>query len=385
MNHWLLYLAAITFVCVLVMLIEFAMGNRSLHRLRETPPLSKDDKAQKVSVIIAARNEERKIEPALQSVLTQSYPSLEFIVVDDRSSDSTGKVLDAIAAKDPRLRVVHISELPKGWLGKNHAQHTGAGQASGEWLLFTDADVVFEPTTISRAIALAQREKLDHLAVAPEPRMPGMLLSMFGGAFTLFFGFYAKPWKASDPKSQRHIGIGAFNLVRAEVYRAVGGHSRIAMRPDDDMKLGKIIKLGGYRQDIVLGADFISVEWYSSVGELVHGLEKNSFAGLNYNLALVIAASVGQLIVLLWPVVALFVTGGATWWLNLGTVIAMAALFVDNTRHHGQCWWHFVGFPLTVLLFQYIIWRATLKTLRNDGIDWRGTHYSLAELKANKV
>jgi glycosyltransferase involved in cell wall biosynthesis len=385
MNTLLLYLAAFTFVSIVVMLIEFAIGNRSLHRLRETLPLAGGDPVPKVSVIVAARNEERKITPALASLLTQRYPNLEFIAVDDRSTDGTGKVLDTIATQDSRLRVVHISELPKGWLGKNCAQHTGAAQASGQWLLFTDADVVFEPTTISRAVALAQREQVDHLAVAPEPRMPGMVLSMFGGAFTLFFSFYAKPWKARDPNSQRHIGIGAFNLVRAEAYRGIGGHARIAMRPDDDMKLGKIIKLGGYRQDVVLGADFVSVEWYSSVGELVRGLEKNTFAGLNYNLALVIAASMAQLVVFLWPVIALFVTGGATWWLNLGTVITLAALYIDNTRHHRQCWWHFVGFPFAVLLFQYIIWRATLKTLINDGIDWRGTHYSLAELKANRI
>jgi len=372
------WLAAITLVGLIAVAIEFAIGNRSLRRLRELPAGAT---MQKVSVIVAARNEARKIEAALRSLLRQDYPNIEFIVVDDRSDDETGAILDRMEG----IKVVHIRELPAGWLGKNHAQHTGAGQASGELLLFTDADVVFEPTTISRAVNLMRRERLDHLAIAPDPRMPGTLLSMFGGAFTLFFGFYAKPWKARDPKSKRHIGIGAFNLVRAEAYRAVGGHTRIAMRPDDDMKLGKVIKLGGYRQDIVLGADFVSVEWYSSIGELVRGLEKNTFAGLEYNLAMLVASSVAQWVVFVWPYVALLVTQGATWWLNLATVVALAVLYVDNTRHHQQHWWHFVGFPVAVLLFQYIIWRATIKTLWNNGIDWRGTHYSLAELKANKV
>ena len=380
----LFWLAVVTLVAVVATVIEFAVGNRSLHRLRETLPLA-GDAPPKVSIIVAGRNEARKIEAALQSVLAQDYRNLEFISVDDRSTDATGTILDRMAKQDSRLRVVHITELPKGWLGKNHAQHTGAGQASGELLLFTDADVVFEPTTISRAVNLMRRERLDHLAIAPDPRMPGTLLSMFGGAFTLFFGFYAKPWKARDPKSKRHIGIGAFNLVRAEAYRAVGGHTRIAMRPDDDMKLGKVIKLGGYRQDIVLGADFVSVEWYSSIGELVRGLEKNTFAGLEYNLAMLVASSVAQWLVFVWPYVALLVTQGPTWWLNLATVVALAALYVDNTRHHQQRWWHFVGFPVAVLLFQYIIWRATVKTLWNNGIDWRGTHYSLDELRANKV
>ncbi len=384
MSNFLFYLAVVTLIGVVATLIEFVVGNRSLHRLQETPPLGRDAPL-KVSVIVAGRNEERKIEQALQSVLKQEYRNLEFIAVDDRSTDTTGRILDQMAKQESRLRVVHIMELPRGWLGKNHAQQTGAAQASGELLLFTDADVVFEPTTISRAVNLMQRERLDHLAIAPEARMPGTLLSMFGGAFMIFFGLYAKPWKARDPKSKRHIGIGAFNLVRAEVYRAIGGHSRIAMRPDDDMKLGKLIKLTGYRQDFVLGANFVSVEWYSSVGELVRGLEKNSFAGVEYNFAMVLVTTVAQITVFLWPVIGLFVTHGATRWLNLATVLALAALYLDSAIHHRQRVWHVVGFPVAVILFLYIIWRATLKTIINDGIDWRGTHYSLAELKANKV
>ena len=383
MGNFLFWLSVVTLVGLVATLIEFAIGNRSLHRLRETPPLSGD--TPKVSIVVAGRNEERKIEMALRSVLALDYPNLEFIVVDDRSTDSTGKILDRMAQADRRLRVVHIAELPKGWLGKNHAQHAGAGQATGEFILFTDADVVFEPTTVGRAVNFMRRERLDHLAIAPDPKMPGMLLSMFGGAFTLFFGLYAKPWKARDPKSQRHIGIGAFNLVRAEAYRGVGGHTKIAMRPDDDMKLGKVMKLAGCRQDIVLGPDFVSVEWYSSIRELVRGLEKNSYAGLEYNFALLVGATLAQWAFFLWPYGALFVTGGATWWLNLASVATLSALYVDNTRHHRQTWWHFVGFPVTVVLFEYILWRAVLKAIRNDGIDWRDTHYSLAELKANKI
>lgn len=376
----LFWLALVTLAVTAGMAIEFAIGNRSLRWLKNLPPFT-GDAPPKVSVIVAARDEARKIEEALQSLLHQTYPNVELIVVDDRSTDDTGAILDRLAG----IKAVHIRELPKGWLGKCNAHHTGAQQATGELLLFTDADIVMEPTTISRAVQYLRSEKLDHLAVAPHLNMRGTLLNMFGGAFTIFFGLYAMPWKARDPKSKRFIGIGAFNFVRAEAYRAVGGHDRIRMRPDDDMKLGKIIKDAGYRQDMVLGESLVLVEWYASVRELVRGLEKNSFAGVEYSIAVVVGSCVAQLTAFIWPVVALAVTSGATWWLNLGVVATIAALYIDNARFHGLKRWHFVGFPVTVLLFLYIICRATILTLRNGGIDWRGTHYSLAELKANKV
>ncbi|MGA2605071.1 MAG: glycosyltransferase [Verrucomicrobiia bacterium] len=384
MQSLLFWLAVVTLLLVLATVIEFAIGNRSLARLADQPP-SSGEHAPRVTVIIAARNEARKIEQGLQSVLAQDYPNIEFIAVDDRSTDETGGILDRIAIKKPRLHVVHVTDLPGGWLGKTHALNLGAEHATGELLLFTDADVVMERTVLSRAVTFLLCEGLDHLAAGPKPKMPGTFLSMFGGVFILFFGLYAKPWKARNPKSPRHIGIGAFNLLRADAYRAIGGHRAIAMRPDDDMKLGKLIKKHGFRQEMALSGGLIVVEWYSSVDELIRGLEKNAFAGVEYNLPIVVAASIAQFLVFVWPLVALAIVRGPTWWLNLAIVALVAALYMDNAHCHGAKRWHCIGIPVTALLFQYIIWRATLKTLWNNGIDWRGTHYSLNELRANKV
>jgi len=229
------------------------------------------------------------------------------------------------------------------------------------------------------------RANLDHLAIAPHVTMRGTLLNMFCGAFTVFFGLYAKPWKANDPESARHIGIGAFNLVRAKAYRAAGGHAAIAMRPDDDMKLGKLLKKAGCRQEMVLGDGFVTVEWYSSLGELIRGLEKNSFAGFEYHFILLVLATIAQLAVFIWPVVAIFVTSGAIRWLNAGCLAVTAILYLDTNHRHGAPLRYVVGFPLTVLLFLFILWRATLKTLIHDGISWRGTHYPLSALRSNKL
>ncbi|MEI6083941.1 MAG: glycosyltransferase family 2 protein [Verrucomicrobiota bacterium] len=377
----MIYLAIFTLLGLIAVTIEFAIGTRTLKKLRDLPAARREPRPPRVSVIVAARNEARKIEAALQSLLRQDYANIEFIVVEDRSDDETGVILDRMAG----IKVVHIRELPKGWLGKNHAQQTGAGHATGELLLFTDADIHMEATVIGRAAQYLVTERLDHLAIVPHLDMPGTVLNMFGGAFSLFFGFYAKPWKARDPKSSRHIGIGAFNLVRADAYRKIGGHEPLRMRPDDDMMLGKLVKKSGYRQDLVLGDDLIKVEWYSSVPELVRGLEKNSFAGLEYSLARLIAATIAQLLVFVWPLVAVVVTIGAVRWLNVGCVLTMAVLYLDNASFPGVKRWHAFALPVTTLFFLYIIWRATLKTICNDGIDWRGTHYSLKELRANRL
>ncbi len=127
------------------------------------------------------------------------------------------------------------------------------------------------------------------------------------------------------------------------------------------------------------------VEWYSSLGEVARGLEKNAFAGVDYRLWAVVASSLANLLIFVWPVVALLLTGGVTWWLNLAIVVLLAGLYLDTGRHQAGKWYHCLGLPVMALVVLWIIWRATWKTLRDDGIDWRGTHYSLAELKANRV
>src|SRR3954451_9899572 len=146
----LLLLALATLLAHLATAVRILRGNRSIRFLRELPPI--DGPLPRVSILIPARNEERNLEEALRSVLALDYDNLEIDVVDDRSTDRTGEILDRMAAAAPRLRGVHVRELPAGWLGKNHALWLGAGKASGDFLLFTDADVVLEPSALRRAV-----------------------------------------------------------------------------------------------------------------------------------------------------------------------------------------------------------------------------------------
>ena len=380
----LLVLALLTFFVLLLSGAETWIGGRSIRFLRDIPPF-RGPAMPHVSVVIAARNEERNIEQALRSVLRQGYPELEVIVVDDRSTDRTGVILDRLSEQNPRLRILHLRELPPGWLGKNHALERGAEGATGEILLFTDADVVMEPTTLARAVAFLEGERIDHLAAAPELWMPGTLLNVFGGTFSVFFAQYARPWKARDPASPYHIGVGAFNLIRASVYRAIGGHRPIAMRPDDDMKLGKLVKKHGFRQDVVFGRGMIGVEWYASLGEVVRGLEKNSFAGIGYSVLKLVASTVALLLVNVWPFLAVWVTEGWTRMLNLGIVALLVLFYAASTRGSGAKPWGGIGVPFATLFIVFIMWRSALLALLNRGIRWRDTHYPLEELRANRV
>lgn len=379
-----LCLALLTFVLYLIAAFDLLRGNRTVQALRDVPPVTGNNPP-RVSIIVPARNEQRNIREALQSLLELDYPDFELIVVDDRSEDCTGRILDEMAAASPRLKVIHISQLPHGWLGKNHALWVGSRVAAGELLLFTDADIVMEPTLLTRAVACLEQNRLDHLAATPSMRMPTVFLSMFGSSFIIYFSLFTRPWKARDPKSPCHIGIGAFNLVRRETYLGVGGHETIRLRPDDDIKLGKIIKKGGFRQDVVYAPDLMAVEWYSSIAEVIKGLEKNAFSGADYNILLVLFGSLFHIVCSIWPFLAIFVTHGAIQCINLATVGLIIIAFADSARFHHAKAWYVIGYPLTTALFVFILLRTMLLNLVQGGIYWRGTFYSLQELKANRV
>lgn len=384
MEQFLFYLAAVTVAVYVIIAVDLWQGNRRVRSLKDIAPLELNEWP-RVSVVIAARNEARNIKEALQSVLNQDYPRLEIIVADDRSTDDTGTILDRMAERDARLRPLHIKELPPGWLGKNHALDFAARRATGDLLLFTDADIVMHPAAVRLAVSHAERERRDHIAIGPEAHMPGVMLNAFLGVFGLFFSLFSRPWKAADPRSSRFIGIGAFNLVRAEAYRRIGGHERLRMRPDDDMKLGKLLKQNGCRQELLHGVGMIKVEWYASVRELINGTEKNFFAGLEYNLVVAASAVLLQLVLFIWPFVAVWVTNGATRWLNLASVLMVLATYAVGAPLVGARRRYALLFPVAVLLFIYLMWNAARKTIMNGGINWRDTHYSLTELKANKV
>jgi cellulose synthase/poly-beta-1,6-N-acetylglucosamine synthase-like glycosyltransferase len=377
-------LGSINLSLVVAVTVVLMWSDRRLPRLRDVR--TEGEAAwPRVSVVVAARDEQAGIQPALESLLALDYDDYEVLVVNDRSTDGTGEILDRMTNAHTRLRVLHVVELPAGWLGKNHALWHAAREATGEYLLFTDADVVMERDALRKAIAYAGRHGIDHVAVSPDAEMPTRMLEAFVTLFISLFAIFTRVWQVENPASSAHCGIGAFNLVRRDVYRAVGTHEVIAMRPDDDLKLGKIIKAAGYRQRVMLGTAMIRVAWYTSLRDLIRGMEKNAFAGVEYRISMVVAATLALLVFDVWPFVAAVAVGGPARYLYLATVAVLWGHAWSAARTMRFSPWSVPLFPLAVLLLIYIQWRAMLLAYWNGGIQWRGTHYPLAELQANKV
>lgn len=340
----------------------------------------------KVSVVFAARNEAATLGAAVPTMLALDYPDFEIVAVNDRSDDDTGRLLDHLAARNARLRVIHINELPTGWIGKNFALHSAAAAANGKFILFTDADIHFGRDALRQAVAYAEAERLDLVAAVPQLHERGHFLGVCVHAFSFVFTTALRPWRIPDPRyTLAHGSVGAFGLVRAETYRRFGGHEPIRLRPDDDIKLGKLFKLRGARCSFVFGNGAISVAWYDTVPQMIRGLTKNSFAGADYQWWAPPAFLAAVVVFVLWPIAALFVTTGFAWWLNLASTVAMLALSLDQTRFTGGPRWHALLLPVGVTIFAYILLRSMFVTYWMRGITWRGTHYPLRDLKSNQL
>jgi len=334
-----------------------------------------------VALIFAARDEAGMVGRAARSMLAQDYPNLEVIAVDDRSVDATGAILDAIAAVEPRLRVAHVRDLPPGWLGKTNALREGAAATSAPWLLFTDADVVFRPDVVRRAIAFAEAEKADHVAVLPEVPTDSAGERLFLSLFGLLFSLQALPPRIPDRRSKAHAGVGAFNLVRAEPFRAIGGLRRVALSVDDDMRLAQALKFAGYVARVVPGTDAVSVRWQVGFGGYIRGLEKNFFAALDFRFAKVAQAVLGITALAIAPHAGLFV--GPAWSrvvCGLG-VAAVAGLLALTSRHSRIAWYYAAALPLAGLMTLVALGRSVVLTLARGGVRWRGHLYPLRELK----
>jgi hypothetical protein len=274
--------------------------------------------------------------------------------------------------------------LPAGWLGKNHALWFGAARATGDFLLFTDADVVMTAASLRRAIDFMLRHRLDHLAVLFEIKVAGGLLNMLIIDFACAFMAAMKPWRARRLGSRYHIGVGAFNLVRAATYRRCGTHRAIALQPVDDVALGRLLKDGGGRQDCLFGYHAISVKWYDSVAALVRGLEKNIFPFCNYSLPRIMATSTLIIVLRIWPLLSPLTGQGALIIIN-GLLIGLQVTLALNAAARSAIpLRHIVWFPLSAFIGLYILWNSTIKTLWRGGIVWRGTFYSLDLLQKKK-
>lgn len=335
----------------------------------------------KLSVIVPACNEESTIEHALVSLRAQTYPNLEILLVEDRSTDGTAAIVDRIAASDPRMRPLHLTELPKGWLGKVHALHRGVLASSGELVLFTDADIVFEPGVLEKTVALFMADQLDHLAILPDLMPRGFVLEAVQASFGVSLFTAGNVQHVGKPDKDAFVGVGAFNLVRREAYDKTEGLEWLKMEPSDDFALGLLFKKHNARAAFRLGLDELSVRWYNTTWEMIRGLEKNTFgptaAYSNAYLAVVVVIS---LALGAGPFVAIS-TG--VWWMQAIGVAALISVPLGIGgiyRHLKVRFWPSLFAPFGSIILLFAVVRAAYLCSRQGGVYWRGTLYPVDEL-----
>ena len=369
----------------LAVVVPFVLLVRSRNAIPKLPACKRDPEPPRLSVVVPARDEARAIGRAVDSLLSQDYPDLEIVVVDDRSRDATGAVVGELAKHDSRIRAIRVAELPAGWLGKNHALWRGAERASGEWLLFTDADVVFGPGALRRAVGYAVTEGLDHLTLAPRLVARGLALRAFVAFFAYAFIALWGAYLANDPKSARGVGIGAFNLVRRSAYERIGTMRALSLRPDDDIRLGRRLRGFGFRQRVLNGNDLLSVEWYPSLGAAISGLEKSMYSSLEYRVRDALGVVVYLLATMVWPFVGVIVLGGIDRVLLGIVVVCLAAGLLETYRQSTEALTPSalllaLLLPFSALCFAYAIVRSAYLA-ETRGVRWRGTTYPLSLLR----
>ena len=366
------------------MTIAARSGMSRIPRLSSVNPVAGEN-LPRVSILFAARDEAEKLPAALDSLLALDYPNFEIVAANDRSTDSTPRILDDFARRDPRLKVIHISELPSGWLGKPHALEAASRASGGEWLVFTDADVRFGRDLLRRALALAEEQHLGHLTLLSALDLRGFWEPAAVGYLGVCFALGARPWETNNPNSKTYMGVGAFQLIRRSVYEAIGTHRRLAMEVLDDMKLGKLVKQGGFRSGVAPSDSFLEIRWQEGIGNVIKGMTKNMFAGFEFKVAAVLFSVFAIVCISVLPFVGLFAAAGAA---RLAAAIAAAAAVVFEAGMMPLARasrWYGLTHPLGALIVIYIILRSMLVTLARGGVVWRGTFYPLEELKRGLV
>ncbi|MFO0974791.1 MAG: glycosyltransferase family 2 protein [Planctomycetaceae bacterium] len=334
-----------------------------------------------VSVIVPARNEESQIAEALRSLLRSENVRLEIIAINDRSTDRTGTLMDAAAASDERIQVVHIQELPEGWLGKNHAMHLGSQRARGKYILFTDGDILFEPGAIRAALDHVVSNRLHHLCLLPKMIQGSLLENVMTTFFGLAFatGMQLHLIRTRWPLS--YAGVGAFNLVEADFYRSFGGHEPIRLDVLDDVKLGKLVKRNNGATDFLLAEKWLSVRWQPSLWGVITGLEKNGFASLNYSTSQILIVTLIFLLTFVAPVATPLC-------LPWNQAAGFAATLVMWHLVYGWLVWsvpkgrRLIPFFLAgPFLMAFAYWRSAVITWRQGGVRWRQSFYPLQQLR----
>ena len=378
-------IAWLTGAAWLYKLLETALGIASVPNLLAPKYDVAPAGSPSVTVIVPARDEAAKVADCVESLLGQDYLNLRILAVDDRSSDQTGAILDELSrTHSARLEVLHVTALPASWLGKTYAMASAARQTiathNPDYLLFTDADIVFRADAIRRSLAQAVASKADHFVLLPttvaKSRGEGMLL-----AYLQVISLWAvRPWRVADPKAKRDaVGVGAFNLVRSAAYQQLGGFDAAPMEILEDLTLGRRVKNAGLRQRVATAPGMVSVHWAAGMFGIVKGMGKNIFAVFGFRPALLLGAAAMMALSCIAPIAFLAIDG--TRFPAVVALVSVAGLYILWSRSSRLSSGYAALFPVAAAVVIYAMVRSMLLTLGKGGVTWRGTFYPLAELR----
>ncbi|MGA2964364.1 MAG: glycosyltransferase family 2 protein [Candidatus Korobacteraceae bacterium] len=339
-----------------------------------------------LAVIVPACNEEESIEATLRSLLGSVGIRLEIIAVNDRSTDRTGALMEEVARLavegSHRLRVIHLKELPAGWLGKPHAMAKAAQQTTAPWLLFTDADVVFAPNALALALRHAIADRADHLCLALTLDFRSVGEAAVLATMTVLAQRTIRFWKIADPRARDYFGTGAFNLIRRAVYSQLGGFEALRMEVVEDLCLGWKVKHAGFAQRLVLGPGLVNIRWIQGAFGVVHLAEKNAFAVYRYHVWLLLLGCLGLAATIVFPFAALAASG----WTPLAGIllyVSIALGYVACRRFTQVSPWLAIFFAPAAAIVLFASLRSMVLTLHRNGVEWRGVRYPLDELRKN--
>jgi glycosyltransferase involved in cell wall biosynthesis len=349
-------------------------------------PDAAESAAPDVTVVVPACNEQESIQATLRSLLASTGVRLQIVAVNDRSTDRTGELMDAVAAEalacagPHTLEVIHICELPPGWLGKAHALAMAAAHATAPWLLFTDGDVTFNPRLIALALGYARAERADHVVLILTMQLKNTAEAAVVAAFQALAAWNTRLWKVADPKARDFFGTGGFNLVRREIYERLGGFAEMRMEVVEDLRLGWKIKRAGYAQRIVLGPGLARIRWINGALSFVGLVEKNGYAGLRYRAGISLLAFLGFAVQIVLPLAAM-ACGGWAALAGLLTYALIAVAYAANRSVTQVSPWVAVFFAPATAILLFAFARSMFLTIWRNGVVWRGTLYPLDELR----
>jgi chlorobactene glucosyltransferase len=381
---------------------------------RTAPPKSRQQNNMSVlipdhvtaSIIVPARNEERNIRRCVTSLLEQetaAYEQYEVLVVDDASTDGTGRVLQDIARSHPRadrLRVLRLDKLPPGWAGKPHALHAGAQQTRGDWLLFTDADTWHAPQALHTALTEAIQTNTDLFSLGSQQELPGFWEKVMMPMAYLGISMNYPPKLVNDPNSPLAIANGQYLLIRRSVYEALGGYARPDLRGTllDDLDMARVVKGQGYRLSFVDGRDLVRVRMYQGLGEAWRGWRKNAFLGSRGGIAFALLQLIGlpvmTIVPFLLPLLALGkrtrkAQGISRQEIAAAALVELAPLLAYRfweDRELRVPWYYAFTHSLAGAVFTGILAQSIWRVLTGKGVDWRGRrYYDHAQAAPNKA